>query len=422
MSEFIYSLYLIFAILALFISWKKNKTILHPHFLLTTIFVILISDFLVRGYDDDSIALIQKIDLYFYQIIILFILVCILYITSRINSEELEYIIHKRDYIQIPSKVKLYVLLGSLVVFSIEIYKRLYLVEWSINQLYLESLKPRGSSIWDESANIYGNAFYALAGILFPYAAMAITPLIYEPLSSLKLKIIPVIIFLLTVFFLVLGGSRTPVVMCFATLCYYITVKQKKIISKIITTSIIAVIIAILASLMVSNRSSGYEYVNSIDQEVIYSQDDSYYRALYDYDIASKTPYRWSPIFFFYTISVNYIPKSIWPNKPTFTEEFYGEYKEVYITTSFLGESVAMFGLYGSIFFSIFIGYILYLIFYNSIRILKYPMGLVSYFLVIIYIYMCIRSLPNLTFFIYLPGFSILVSYLLSKTTKNTSI
>jgi hypothetical protein len=181
---------------------------------------------------------------------------------------------------------------------------------------------------------------------------------------------------------------------------------------------IVGALAAITTSAMYLYRSQGYLTNSSGEQremELTYHQDDSYYRALFAYEHADRNIEYWDPIFFITTILVNPIPRAIWPDKPIFDEQFYGRYKLYYVTNSFLGEVVAMTGVELSLFVSPLVGFLLYSILFNAQRLLKYPVGLAAYLIVALYTYMCIRSLPNLTHFMYLPIFSMIMVLLLGR-------
>jgi hypothetical protein len=47
--------------------------------------------------------------------------------------------------------------------------------------------------------------------------------------------------------------------------------------------------------------------------------------------------------------------------------------------------------------------------FYRSAALLQYPLGVVAYLLVALYVYMILRSTENLIHFIYLPAFGVLM-------------
>ena len=420
MSIYFFLLHWLFAITIISLSWYRYKNVLHPHFIFTSFIVIFLSDFLVRGYDDESFAGIQLNDIYIYQIYILSIFAIIVYLTAQIKSTELENLAKLPIEILINQKegVRKAIFIMGVVILLLDLFKRFNSVNWSIEQVIYESMMARGQAVWDISTLVGGNFIFSLSTQLLPYSGMAMASLVYSRYSKIKVRLLPLFIFSFVVLLLVLNGARTPVVICLASLELFIIFNQKNLISKILSIIGFLIITTILTSVMVEYRSLGYEDIVSNDVEATYHQDDSYYRAIFAYHQAEISKQFWSPVEFFYTISVNFIPRSFWPNKPLFTQEFYGDYKLEWVTTTFIGEIVAMYGAIGSLIVAPIVAILLYIILYKSLKLLKYPLGLISYILMALYVYMSLRSMPNIMFFIYLPGFSVISSWLLFNFNK----
>lgn len=415
---FFYLLHWIFVICAIVFSWVRSRHYLHPHFMFTLMLVVLLSDFLVRGYNDKNLISILRSDVYLYQIIILTILSAIVFTTSFVRSPRIENRLlqfHMRLYIEPKIRRLLYIIV--LVLLAADILKRFSMANWSINEVVRQSLSVRGQRDWDQAA-YSGNFVFSLTTILLPLGAVALAYLIV--VSRGINRIVALTLFTLTIAVLVTNGSRTPVTISFASLAIFAMIKQRNLSIRIVTLSMIISIWITLISAMALYRATGYQYANKPDFEINYHQDDSYYRAIFAYAYADRTGESWDPIFFTTAIIVNPIPRVIWPNKPLLTAEFFGGFKLDYVTNSFLGEIVAMTGVSFSILVAPLIGHLLYLIFFNAQRLFRYSVGLVAYLLVALYIYMCIRSLMGLVHYVYLPLFSVIIVIALNKMKKNT--
>ena len=116
----------------------------------------------------------------------------------------------------------------------------------------------------------------------------------------------------------------------------------------------------------------------------------------------------WDPAYFFYTIAVNPIPRFLWNDKPKLQSDYYGKYKWEWVTIGFIGEFVAMFGIYLGVLVS---G--IYAIFASlAVRVISQLLfkqaGFFLYLILILYIFMLFRSIMNITMFIYMPLFALM--------------
>lgn len=421
---FFYLLHWIFAIGALSFSWLRScRSYLHPHFIFTIMLVVMISDFLVRGYEDRKLIYFLKSDIYFYQFTILSILTVIVFLTSLIrlpaSKSSLMF-----DLSSIKPIQKNLILFVSLTILVCELLKRFILVDWSLDEVIRQSLMPRGQNDWSQEAYSGGNAVFLLVTSIFPFSSIGLAYLI--PYEHNIRKFFVLLFFALTIAILVTNGSRTPVAISFAVLAFFLIKKQRKFSRRLIIISVITSILVVLFSLMYLYRATGYLdssiAVNKRDFELIYHQDDTYYWAIYAYLYKSNNPNEsWDPLFFFGAIIANPIPRAIWSEKPLLTANFYKGFKLDYVTNSFLGEIVAMSGIIYSIFFGPLAGFLIYLILFNSQILLRKPMGVLAYLLMALYTYMCIRSMINIVHYIYLPAFTLCVFMTINWNKKYNS-
>lgn len=411
-----YEIHLFTAVSLLLISWYNFRNLLHPHFVFVSILVVMfMSDYLVRGYEDKNIDLIIHTDLIYYQIVVLCV-VCWMALLSLIieknihpqSSLEIELNFNKRD-------VK-YLIIFSWLIIILEIIKRLYTTDWSFSGALEQSLAARGSQPWTTSLGNLGDhtfIFY-LNRHLLPFSGLMFSYFIAQ--GKGYIRIVFVIGFALAMALLVTEGSRTPVLLSFATLAYFFIKQKMSFVRKIVILLPIAALAISIVSMMYLYRSQGLvNIMNSDDNDgvrIVYHQDDSYYRALRAMSYSDSTNERWDPVDFFYTTIVNPIPRFFWKNKPALTEKYWGGYKDYWVTITFLGEFVAMYGvLFGSI-LTVFVGLACYFVISRVSKSLSIQGGVIIYFIAALYVYMIMRSMLNITQFIYLPIFSLFLFYI----------
>jgi len=156
--------------------------------------------------------------------------------------------------------------------------------------------------------------------------------------------------------------------------------------------------------------------------EFVYHQDDNFYRSIDTMHHSAETNEKhWNAIEFYYSIIVNPIPRSFWTDKPALDEKFYGNFKLWWTTIFFIGEFAAMFGPIGALILSPLYLLSLYFVLYKSARLLNKPFGLGAYIMVCLYVYMSMRSMLNLTHFIYMPAFSVVVVLTMSRLQGSRS-
>ena len=299
-----------------------------------------------------------------------------------------------------------------------EIIKRLYSVNWSIGMMFLETIgAPRGQKVW-ELEQYAGNFVFAIMSIILPLTGIVCAMLLFSSKGIIKfissiLLFVPILIILIT------DGSRTPAVMVLGVILSILVSKSDGFFVKIFVISLGIIAIFYVSSLMAQFRGDGFQLLSS-GKEFVYHQDDSYYRALNAMYIADNFTERWSAIKYFTTILVNPIPRMFWADKPLLDEAFYLNYKLFWVTISYFGESAALFGVIGGFAFSTFIGFLLYLLLKLSSKILTSPFGIVAYFLIAIYCYQIVRSLQNITNYVYVVIAALILVSLISRFEAKT--
>jgi oligosaccharide repeat unit polymerase len=419
----VYLLHWMYVIGALSLSWRRSGHYLHPHFLMTGMFVFYLSDFLVRGNDDNNLRFIREEDYLTYQLICLTILTIITISTLFVRSPRLEANVAQAtgsSLMEAAPNIRTAIFTLAVVVISAILYQRLSVVGWSIDEVMRQSLNPRGEKAWDIES-MSGNFIFAIASILTPFAAIAGAYLFGTGKGAWRM--VSLALFAIVILILVTDGSRTPVAIAFATLGLFWSLRYKNLAARAMIFGFVLSIMVGLFSLMYLFRSTGYNdarYEVSQGYAVTYHQDDNYHRALFAYAHSEQTGKQWSAWFFFTTIAVNPIPRAFWPEKPLIDATFYDGFKLDYVTNSFLGETVALTGIGYSVVFAPLFGFCFYLILFNGMRLLPMPMGIATYLMVTLYVYQCIRSMQNLTLFLYLPAFAVVATIVLDKMQQRS--
>ena len=214
---------------------------------------------------------------------------------------------------------------------------------------------------------------------------------------------------------LVADGARTSAIIPLASIAILGIIRFRSFSIRTALVIIMGLIIAAVTSSMYLFRAIGLASSTS-SYGVVYHQDDSIYRVWVACSVADQSVVRWDPFYFFYYILSLPIPRAIWASKPLLDQNFYGEFKVWYVTTTFMGEWISMFGVLPGFGISFLFACLVYRGFYFSHRLLAKPLGVTAYILVALYVYMVLRSMPSLTTFIYAPAAAILMVFFARKS------
>jgi hypothetical protein len=412
---FIQALYWLSLIALLLFSWIRSRGVLHPHILFCGMLFVLASDFMIRGNDDANLQGIAANNLATYQIRTLVTLILIGVSTMFVRRPyELD-----RSMLQPEMRVSKgfgYGMLGAgAAIIIVQQVFRLLSVDWSIDELVQQMLGPRDYRLWDlpDSSGNRSAVLQLVSGLL-PLAAMCFAFLLFQ--RALVLQIVAALLLALSLAVLVTDGSRTMAMIPFIAFGVFGLIRLRSTAARAVFGASLAAAMALLTSAMILFRSTGIQNSQS-ELAFTYHQDDSIYRIWSACAFADFSNYRWNPLYFFYYVISLPIPRSFWEGKPILDDNFYGGFKIYFVTTSFIGEWVSMFGSTVGFVASFLFANLLYRAFYSSQRLLKYPLGLPAYLLCTIYVYTIIRSMPNLTIFIFAPAASLMLVYLARRRT-----
>ena len=107
----------------------------------TAMLVVLISDFLVRGYDDKNLINIPPQAVRTYLTMMLSVLAMTVLATSFVRNQRTEYLLRgARREIVLDTRVWQFILLVCLSLLTFELLKRFSTVDWSISEVVKQSL------------------------------------------------------------------------------------------------------------------------------------------------------------------------------------------------------------------------------------------------------------------------------------------
>lgn len=416
MQYFIYILYLITAVVGISVSIIRFRNLFHPQTLIVIITIALfMSDFLISGYNYRITGGHSLYEIQWHQFTILYVCFAIFLIThiiARCQSQISADNIFSTDFSW--SKSGIIPLIAFLII-AIDVLKRLFFADWSPTNAFLLSIAPRGSAPWSIKGGDYGNLgdmnfIYNLTLILMPFSCLT---MFCRSLSVNGLKkILSFALLLLTLFILVVDGTRAPVVFVVALMSILYFFKCTSIKNRIITIAVSTLIILALTSTMYLFRSHGYVDIPEklADIKLVYHQDDNYYQSINSLITATNKQERWNPLHFGFAIIVNPIPRYFWPNKPALLSDYWGSYKNEWTTITALGETTAMFGPIAGPVATVFIVICLYFLLRHIMMTNNNSFGFIVYMTFALYAYSVMRSLLNISQFIYMPVFLLLIS------------
>jgi hypothetical protein len=422
--EYIYFIHLILVILMLFFSFKRFKSVLHPHFVFTFIFLYsLYADFLIRGYIFESKNIynssfygISSENLVLYQLLILMMVIIVYlfsyYINLGFKSVNTRYCIQQSSLI---TKKTLLTAIGIIIIL-LDLTKRLYFSDWSFSNLLLNSLLSYGSKPWASSGGFIGDSkfIFTLTNSMLPIASMTFGMLFIKERGVKRylfffLMIIPLLL-------LMSNGARTPIALVLgslALLSFYSVNGFTRLVVIIKYLSIVVILFSFLYGFRADGFPSSLQDPIFEKFEISYSQDDNYYRTINAMHISEGGEESWDPVHFFYTIAVNPIPRYFWNDKPKLQADYYGKYKWEWVTIGFIGEFVAMFGIYLGVFVSAIYAMLASLGIRLISQFLFKRAGFFLYLVLVLYVYMLFRSVMNITMYMYMPLFALILYFLL---------
>lgn len=400
-----------FAFIALLVfSWSRSRGMLHPHFMFCVMLFILASDFMIRGMNDQNLQGITEDNLARYQLATLATLIGI-GVSTAIVRKPYELGTHiTRPEMRVSANTARFLVLIAVAVFVVHTGFRLQSVDWSVQTMFDQMLGPRDARSWDQfGADGTRNPVYQLFNGMIPLVAIAFAFVVFARHAGLAL--VAGLFLSVTLAVLITDGSRTQAIIPMASLAIFGLISLRGVVAKVLLVLGVLVLIVSATSAMILFRAQGLEGSNS-QFALTYHQDDSIYRVWAACAFADFSDYRWDPLYFFYYVISLPVPRVLWSGKPLLDEDYYGGFKLWFTTTSFMGEWVSMLGVWLGFVVSFLFGNLLYRILYFSQKLLTMPFGLPAYLLVALYTYMVLRSMPNMSMFIFAPAAALILVWL----------
>jgi oligosaccharide repeat unit polymerase len=420
-----YFLNLVVGLALLVWSWATFRDELHPQFLVTVALIVLfIVNFLTSGYEDVAIVGIPSETVPIYQSVVLGVCASIFFITLFLSK--LYPLQANRTRMAVIGEFKNTRLSGSMSIYAtiawvivmLEVLKRLYTSGWSVANAIVFSFGARGMTPWGYQGGNLGdeNFVYAIVKIVLPFAGLLFAYLVAQ--GKGRRRVLHAFGLLLVIVLLITYGNRTPIVATLIGMMLFLVYRPISLSRRIMIVSAIALLTAFLVSAIVLFRAQGFlsAYEENQDYELTYHQDNNYYRALRALHTASSTSERLDPVSYAVAVVVNPIPRVLWSEKPALRSDYYGNYKTEWQTISFLGDLVAMFGPVAGSALAILCGVMVFLLMRESTKTLRWRGGLIVYMVLVLYAYMILRSMQNITHYAYLPAFAFAVYWLVNQS------
>lgn len=419
----------VFCGVVLLIAYFRSSTLLHPHFMFTVAWVVcapLTAFAKPRILQDNDWSTLWTALLLFA---VFYAGSLIPYVpapkiktlrrNARSNSVKKATIRPKR-FGAVLSNAKLYLnyaVATGTVMICIEVLRQLDACNFDLSDWWYHSTGPRFDRPWAYT-RIGGTGLVSrLWSIFFPVAGICLgsclsfTKGIYRTIAVVGLFGFLVLSFL--------AGSRTPFLMPVACLIGGIIYRNRSHNSWTLAFVVLLGALSLFGSnVMVSTRGAGlhattdYSGITSLSVKT----DDSFQRLLKIIRIDSEaTEPHVAATPFLLSAGFNFVPRYIWPTKPTLEQGYFGEWRVYYTTVTAIGEFICMFG--------IVIGFLLTFVFGQSLQSLmnrsashaKTPFGFTAYMYTAFLCYMLVRSILNFGIF-FLP-FAVVIG--IRSKTKN---
>lgn len=392
---------------------------------------LLFADYLVRGDEVETLRYagggityvpIAGSNLVFHQALILLVYSISVLIPSvvfkfrRISDAQARYCSETREPVAT-------ICLAGLLLFP-DLVKRLYFSGWDFESAIVNSLGRQGMNPWSSGSEVgLGNEtfYFFMSSYLLPFAGVLFVSTVLQRVALL-LRVIASLGLGLTLFCLFADGTRTyfaiPIV--YGVIVYWL--RSSGTYRRLVAVTIAGVVVAVAFSILSQYRS--YGLVNALNDksfsgiELAYHQDDNYYYIVQAADLAESQDYRMDPLEFLGVIVANPIPRYFWPNKPFLDQSYYQEYKPYWVTITYMGELIGMFGLLPGLFVSLIVSCVGFWAIRLGYNLLYRPQGLLQYLFVILFVYQCLRSLMNVSMFSYYLLVALGVGYGYEKILK----
>ncbi|MCS0504865.1 O-antigen polymerase [Ancylobacter mangrovi] len=209
-----------------------------------------------------------------------------------------------------------------------------------------------------------------------------------------------ILLFLVGVYLLFSQGSRTAFTIALLP-GLIIYARRFRPFSRVMLFALFMALGLAVNGFIVQFRAGGLANYTSDELTFYYHQDNNFALVLHSLKLASTSPERTDAGATFAISLLNWVPRTIWPGKPSLADLDFGHYREPWWTIGYIGEMVSMFGPTWGIVGSI----VYFLVMYVFLSMLLSSDGgrknLAFKLMSLLYIYMCLRSMLNITQYVY---------------------
>jgi hypothetical protein len=356
------------------------------------------TDFAIRGMNDASMFYMSELNSEFWSMFLLIyttIAWLLILFLDKLNFTEIRNVTFIAD-LSVRSKLVLSALSSAVVL--VNLYNRIYL-SGSLSEFWLNMLAPRGSAVWlvMQSQWMPGYATSTLLDIATPIATGI---LLHVTLRARPWDVpIPLLIMLIGYILIIANGSRTELIEAYFIGSAYSLFQPSRTTPKLVISGV-AVLLLILFVTVYRAEGIGSVFLSS-GIELQYHQDDNFYTTIRALRASVTEKRGWDAATFMLTCFTNPIPRSLWSAKPLLDQSFFGSYKEFWITITSLGELAACFGAAAAVVINTIIVGIIFLFLNRKYSKVSSFFDLFVYASAVLWCYMILRSLQNITQFIY---------------------
>jgi hypothetical protein len=356
------------------------------------------TDFALRGMNDATLFYMSELESGFWSMFLLiYVTVAWLLILflAKLNFNAIRNVTFIAD-LSVRSKLVLSALSSAVVLGNL--YNRISL-SGSLSEFWLNMLAPRGSAVWlvMQSEWMPGYATSTLLDIATPIATGI---LLHVTLRARPWDVpIPLLITLIGFILIIANGSRTELVEAYFIGSVYSLFQPRRTTPKLVISGA-AVILLILFVTAYRAEGIGRVFLSS-GIELQYNQDDNFYTTIRALRASVTEKNGWDAATFMLTCFTNPIPRFLWSGKPLLDQSFFGNYKDFWITITSLGELAACFGAAAAIVINTIVVGIIFLFLNRKYSKVSSFFDLLVYTSAVLWCYMILRSLQNITQFIY---------------------
>ena len=391
-----YSLVLVLLFVLAFVLVVKSGSIFSPAKLIMMMLAYLyFTDFAIRGTDDRFTSYMSAEEVELWAAFILAYVTSLMALVALLGSiKSFRPGPGKIEIKDLPDKLKYKVSIGMIAVIISNWTYRIILSK-SLSDFWADMLAPRGQAIWLVVRSEWASGYEI--GTVFDLATPIATGwLLHVVLRARPRHVpLPLIFMVLGLILMLANGSRTDLIEAFFIGVIYSILTRRRRNARLITSG---VVLALMVLFVTAYRAEGIgRFFTESGVELEYQQDDNFYETIHVLATSESDGRRWDATKFLLTCLVNPIPRSIWPGKPFLDQSFFDPYKDFWETITSLGELTACYGAASAVILNSLLVGLLFVFISAKYRKAKNIFDLFVYISAVLWSFMILRSLLNIT-------------------------